>query len=95
VSQSEGSIGLSHADCLSPVYILIHIHVYKKYTCTNIPVLDGVDEEVDKPCEGVLVHGINVRQISYTEEQVSRVLGYRPITHTGGLYFLLGLLSDL
>ena len=36
---------------------------------THIPLADGVEEEVDKPGEGVLVHGVNVGEVCDGEEE--------------------------
>ena len=41
-------------------------HVPTYYT---VPVRYRVEEEVDKPGQGVLVHGVNVGQVSSGEEQ--------------------------
>ena len=35
----------------------------------HLPIMNRVDEEVNKPTKGVLVHGINVCQVCNTEEQ--------------------------
>ena len=34
-----------------------------------VPLIDGVEEEVDEPGEGVLVHGVNVGQVCDGEEE--------------------------
>jgi len=34
-----------------------------------LPIMNRVDEELNKPAKGVLVHGINVCQVCNTEEQ--------------------------
>lgn len=44
-----------------------------------LPVMNGADVEVDKPAEGVLVHGVNVGQVSDAEEQHGRVLCHGPV----------------
>lgn len=41
----------------------------KRKSWDYIPVMNGVEKQVDKPGERVLVHWINVWQISYREEQ--------------------------
>lgn len=43
------------------------------------PVLDRANVQVNKPAEGVLVHGIYVSQIGDGEEQRSRVIGNRSV----------------
>lgn len=34
-----------------------------------LPVLDGVYVEVNKPVEGILIHGVNISQVSNAEEE--------------------------
>lgn len=34
-----------------------------------LPIMNRVDEEVNKPTKGVLVHGINVCQVRNTKKQ--------------------------
>ena len=57
--------------------------------------MDAHNEEVDKPGERVLVHRVDVGQVSDGEEQDTRMLGDRTVTHPGRLDLLLRLLSDL
>ena len=47
----------------------------------NVPVLDGHDEEIDEPGEGVLVHGVDVGKFSQAEKEHRRVTGDGAITH--------------
>lgn len=60
-----------------------------------LPVLDGVDEEVDEPCQRILIHGVYIRQVGYGEEKVSRVLSYGSVAHSRRLYLLFCLVSYL
>ena len=46
------------------------------------PVMNGVEKQVDKPGERVLVHWINIWQISYGEEQHRGMRSYWIITST-------------
>ena len=46
----------------------------------HIPFLDGEYIEVDEPGQGVLVHGVDVRQIRDREEQDGRMVRNRPVT---------------
>jgi len=55
----------------------------------NVPVLDGHDEEVDKPGEGVLVHGVDVGQVCQGEEEDGGVACNGAVTHAGRLNLLL------
>lgn len=54
-------------------------HPYFLQTENALPVMNGADVEVDKPDEGVLVHGVDVGQICNAEEQHGRVLCHRPV----------------
>lgn len=60
-----------------------------------LPLLNGGDEEVDKPAEGVLVHGINVGQVRNTEEQHRGMLCDRAITFSRFSYFKFRFLCNL
>ena len=40
-----------------------------------LSIVNGVDKQVDKPGEGVLVHGLDVGKVSDGEEQNGRVDG--------------------
>lgn len=44
------------------------------------PVIDGDDVEVDKPRQGVLVHGVNVGELCDGEEQHRAVGGDGTVT---------------
>ena len=61
----------------------------------NVPVLDGHDEEVDKPGEGVLVHGVDVGQVCQGEEEDGGVACNGAVTHAGRLNLLLCFLRHL
>ena len=57
--------------------------------------MDGVNVEIDKPREGVLVHGVNVREVCNAKEQDAGMFSDRPVAGTGLVQFLLCLLGDL
>ena len=57
--------------------------------------MDGIDVEVDKPGERVLVHGINVGQVSDGEEENAGVLGDGTVARPRFVQLFLGLLSYL
>ena len=59
-----------------------------------LSVVDREDEEVDEPCEGVLVHRLYVGQVRDREEQDRRVDGDRFVSHTGIVNFLGSLISN-
>lgn len=61
----------------------------------NSPFLNRVNVEVDKPAERVLVHRVNVGQISNGEEQDGGVLGNGSVTLSRLCYFDLCLLCNL
>lgn len=61
----------------------------------NLPVVNRHDVEVDEPGQGVLVHGVNVGEVSNGEEQNGGVLGDGTVAHTTLFNLLLGLLSNL
>lgn len=60
-----------------------------------LPLLNGGDEEVDKPAEGVLVHGIDVGQVGDTEEQHGGMLCDGAITFARFSYFQFRFLCNL
>ena len=62
---------------------------------THIPLTDGVEEEVDEPGEGVLVHGVDVGEVSDGEEENGAVGSHRTIASTRLLQLLLCLLCNL
>ena len=49
---------------------------------THIPLTDGIEEEVDKPGEGVLVHGVNVGEVRDGEEEDRAVSSHGTIAST-------------
>ena len=57
-------------------------------------VVNGHDEEVDEPGEGVLVHGVNVGQVGDGEEQDGGVDCDGRVARSRRVQLLLGLLSD-
>lgn len=59
------------------------------------PVLYGVDVEVHKPAERILVHWVYVSQISDGKEQDGRVFGDGSVTFSGLCYFNLCLFCNL
>ena len=59
------------------------------------PVVDGVDVEVDKPHQRVLVHGVDVGQVGDAEEEHAGVLGDGTVARTRLIQLLLCLLSNL
>ena len=64
------------------------------YLCGLIGLLDGHDEEVEEPGERVLVHGVDVGEVGYREEQYRRVDGDRLVGHSRRVDLLLGLLGN-
>lgn len=62
---------------------------------TYIPVLDAHDEEVNKPGQRVLIHGINVGQVSDGEEQNGWMPCNWSISNTRRLNLFLSFLSNL
>lgn len=56
---------------------------------------DTTKEDGDEPLEGVLVHGVNVGEVSNGEEQNGGVLGDGTVAHTTLFNLLLRLLSNL
>ena len=61
----------------------------------GVPVLNWHDVEVDKPGEGVLVHGVNVGEVSDREEEDWGVFGDGTVAHTTCVNLLLCLLCNL
>lgn len=61
----------------------------------NLPVVNRHDVEVDKPGQWVLVHGVNVGEVSDGEEENGGVFGDGTVAHTTRVNLLLGLLSNL
>lgn len=59
------------------------------------PVLYRVYVEVDKPDEGVLVHGVNVGEISNTKEEDGRMLGDLSVALSGLCYLEFCFLCNL
>lgn len=59
------------------------------------PVKYGVDIEVDKPVERVLIHGVNVGQVCNTEEEDGGVLSDGSVALSRLGYFNLSLLCNL
>ena len=57
-------------------------------------VLDGEVEEVDEPGQGVLVHGLDVRQVSNGEEQNGAVGRDWCVAHSGYVDLLLRFFSN-
>lgn len=57
--------------------------------------MNRVDEEINKPAKGVLVHGINVCQVCNTEEQHRRMLCNWSIAFSRFSYFKLRFLCNL
>ena len=57
-------------------------------------ILDGEVEEVDEPGQGVLVHGLDVGQVSDGEEENGAVHCNLGVAHAGLVNLFLGLLSD-
>lgn len=53
------------------------------------------DVEVDKPGQRVLVHGVNVGEVSDGEEENGGVFGDGTVAHTTRVNLLLGLLCNL
>lgn len=62
---------------------------------TYIPVLNAHDEEVNKPGQRVLIHGINVGQVSDGEEQNGWMPCNWSISNTRRLNLFLSFLSNL
>ena len=69
--------------------------VWKENIHLRVPFLDGDVEEVDKPGERVLVHGVNVGQVRDGEEEDRAVGSHWLIPCTRLLYLALCLLSNL
>lgn len=61
----------------------------------NLPVVNRHDVEVDKPGQWVLVHGVNVGEVSDGEEENGGVFGDGTVAHTTRVNLLLGLLCNL
>lgn len=61
----------------------------------SLPVMNGADEEADKPAEGVLVHGVDVGQVGDAEEEHGRVLRHGPVRLPRLRDLQLRLLCDL
>lgn len=61
----------------------------------NLPVVNRHDVEVDKPGQWVLVHGVNVGEVSDGEEENGGVFGDGTVSHTTRVNLLLGLLCNL
>lgn len=59
------------------------------------PVMYGVDIEVDKPVERVLIHGVDVGQVCNTEEEDGGVLSNGSVAFPRLSYFNLSLLCNL
>ena len=57
-------------------------------------VVNGANEEVDVPSEGVLVHGLNVGQVGNAEKQDGGVDSNGRVPHTGVINLLLSLFSN-
>ena len=55
-------------------------------------VVDAVEEDGDEPLEGVLVHGVNVGQVSGAEEEDLRAHSHWDVAAAGGVNVLLCLL---
>lgn len=67
-----------------------------KLVCSySPPVMYGVDIEVDKPVERVLIHGIDVGQVCDTEEEDGGVLSDGSVALPRFSYFNLSFLCDL
>lgn len=45
----------------------------------NLRIFDGCNVDVDEPCQGVLVHGVYVRQVRNAVVQNCRMLGHRSV----------------
>lgn len=59
-----------------------------------LSVFYGQYEEVNEPGEGVLIHGLDVREVGDGEEENGAVDGDGRVTHAGCVDLLLGLLSN-
>lgn len=57
--------------------------------------MNRVDEEINKPAKGVLVHGVNVCQVCNAEEQHGGMLCNRSIAFSRLSYFQFCFLCDL
>lgn len=57
-------------------------------------VVNGQNKEVDEPGQGVLVHGLNVRQVCDGEEQNGGVDSNWSVTHSSCVNLLLSFFSN-
>lgn len=80
-------------------YIFLEFHKRGFHMCKNrtrnLPVMNRHDVEVDKPGQWVLVHGVNVGEVSDGEEENGGVFGDGTVAHTTRVNLLLGLLCNL
>lgn len=59
-----------------------------------LSIVDRQDEEVDEPGQGILVHGLNVGQISNREEKDGRMDSNRCVAHSSCVNLLLSFFSN-
>ena len=59
-----------------------------------LSIVDRQDEEVDEPGQGILVHGLDVGQISNREEKDGRMDSNRCVAHSSCVNLLLSFLSN-
>lgn len=63
-------------------------------TTCSLRVGDAREEDVEKPLQGVLVHGVHVGQVRYTKEKDLRADSHGDVLHACEVNVLLRLLRD-
>ena len=78
------------------MYVCAPQHTYTRIALWSptkgLCIGNAVEEDGDEPLQGVLVHGVNVGQVSHAEEEDLSVDGYWDVLATSDVYLCLCLL---